>query len=133
VTGIEQTAWKRGAVVVYWELAGGNTEPMNQSGRDGAGKRAGEECCQASVFWTRGEGKRGRAFTDHTRRSSGWNKAPRSTSYILDPQCAEMEWQDLWGIESAGTRLKEMEEVIMGVLVSRRTSIMKKATKEILP
>jgi len=52
------------------------------------------------------------------------------TSYVLDPQCAEMEWQDLWGIKSAGTRSKEMEEVVVGVLISRRTSIMKKASKE---
>jgi len=64
------------------------------------------ECCQAdvTVFWTRGEGKRGGAFADHrpTRRSSGCNRTPRSTSYVLDPHCAEMEWQDLLGIKSAG-------------------------------
>jgi len=41
-----------------------------------------------------------------------------------------MEWQDLWGIKSAGTRSKEMEEVVVGVVVSRQTSIMKKAPKE---
>jgi len=41
-----------------------------------------------------------------------------------------MEWQDLWGIKSAGTRSKEMEEVVVGVLISRRTSIMKMAPKE---
>jgi len=41
-----------------------------------------------------------------------------------------MEWQDLWGIKSAGTRWKEMEEVVVGVLISRQISIMKKATKE---
>jgi len=28
----------------------------------------------------------------------------KETSYVLDRQCAEMEWQDLWGIKSAGTR-----------------------------
>jgi len=39
---------------------------------------------------TRGEGKRGRAFADHIRRSSGWKKTPRSTSYVLDSQRAEM-------------------------------------------
>jgi len=41
-----------------------------------------------------------------------------------------MEWQDLWIIKSAGTRSKEMEKVVVGVLTSRRTSIMKKAPKE---
>jgi len=41
-----------------------------------------------------------------------------------------MEWQDLWEIKSAGTISKETEEVVMGVLISRRTSIMKKAPKE---
>jgi len=50
-------------------------------------------------------------------------EAPR----ILDPQCAEMEWQDLWGIKSTA---QEMEEVVVGVLISRRTSVMKKAPKE---
>jgi len=58
-----------------------------------------------------------------------WNKTPRSTSYVLDPQCAEMEWQDLWGIKSAGTRWKQMEKVVVGVLISCRTSTMKKAPK----
>jgi len=41
-----------------------------------------------------------------------------------------MEWQDLWGIKGADTRSKEMEEVVVGVLISHRTSIMKKTTKE---
>jgi len=39
--------------------------------------------------------------------------------HVLDPHCAEMEWQDLWGIKSAGTRLKESEEVVVGVFFSR--------------
>jgi len=38
-----------------------------------------------------------------------------------------MKWQNLWGIKSAGTRSKEIEEV---VVISRQTSIMKKAPKE---
>jgi len=41
-----------------------------------------------------------------------------------------MEWQDLWGTKGTGTRSKEMEEVVVGVLISHRTSIMKKAPKE---
>jgi len=41
-----------------------------------------------------------------------------------------MEWQELWGIKSAGTRSKEMEEVVVGVIISGPTSIMKKAPKE---
>jgi len=58
------------------------------------------------------------------------NETRHQEYYVLDPQCAEMEWQDLWGIKSAGTRSKEMEEVVVGVLISHRTSIMKKAPKE---
>jgi len=41
-----------------------------------------------------------------------------------------MEWQNLWGTKSAGTKSKEMDKVVMGVLISHRTSIMKKIPKE---
>jgi len=49
---------------------------------------------------------------------------------VILSQCAEIEWQNLWGIKCAGTRSKEMEEVVVGVLISRRTSTMKKAPKD---
>jgi len=93
INSLEMWCWRR-LLGISWR-----EHRTNESILDEMGLQKGlMQCCQAEV--TRGEGKRGRAFADHTR-SSGWNKTPRSTSYVLDPQCAEMEWQDLWGIKSA--------------------------------